>query len=869
MIKHADYVIVGAGSAGCILAARLSEDPTASVALLEAGGRDTDPLIWRSDIGAVTQLAAGSSEDWGYSTVEQGGLAGRSIPIARGKVLGGCSAINAMIYIRGNRRDFDSWQALGNRGWSYDEVLPYFKKSERFHGPDSAFHGRDGPVSVIEYRKPSAVSHAFIEASAELGYAQKYNDFNGADQAAGAGFYQSTRTPDGIRVSSASAFLKPNSARKNLQLYTDTRVTRVLWQGTRAVGVEYEQGGRRESLRAEREVILCGGAFETPKLLMLSGVGPAEALARHDIPLVQHLAGVGQNLRDHLMLGVAFACKTPVEPPELLAEAGLFCWSATASRQGSPDLQYFFGPLQFVTPDYRTTEPSFTFAPILLQPQSRGSVTLVSRDPNALARINPAYLSREADVEVLQYGIRWARDLAHARAFAGSRGREIAPGARVTTAGELRDYIQKAATTVWHPCGTCSMGSGPDAVVDDQLRVHGVDGLRIADASILPRAVAGNPNASVMMIAEKAADLLAAMRAEQALPERRQYPAEVWTQVASEGFPSPSTNGRMATTEGVTNMPSAEMSRRPPELSFVASVSLRFDTPTAVGETPDGVRFDFNVHGTVEGPRLNGKFEPCAAYLLIDPDGIGTINVRAPLFISDGAMAELEATGRYDFGKDGYRRAVAKDLPNSALGWCPRLSTGDSRYLWLNRVMCLGLGELRPREASVTYDLFIVNMPTVTTNARPATRPDWSYGDSSAASSAQQNSLYERLGSRPGIYNLMSASIDSLHNNEQLNRQNPTLGSLRGKTNAADLKEKVTDYICKLAGGPCTYKGRTLRASHAPLNITEADWRVFVDDFVRVMTDYGIRSGEQEELLALMAGTKGDILKPQASRFTM
>lgn len=306
--------------------------------------------------------------------------------------------------------------------------------------------------------------------------------------------------------------------------------------------------------------------------------------------------------------------------------------------------------------------------------------------------------------------------------------------------------------------------------------------------------------------------------------------------------------------------PSAEIPRRVPELTFLAAVALRFDTPLSVGETPDGVRFDFTVHGTVAGPRLKGKFPPCAAYLLIDTDGVGTINVRAPLLFDDGALAELEATGRYDFGEDGYRRAIAKDLPNSALGWCPRFLTGHSRYLWLNRALCLGVGQLRPREARVDYDLFMLtSSPLVAGNDRTNSSSRDSGGTSAAA--APSRALYERLGRREGIYDLMSVSIDSLHANEQLNRQNPKLAMAKSRTNPADLKKKVTDFICRLTGGSCVYTGRTMKASHGPLEITEADWRIFVDDFVRIMNEKGVPPGEQTELLALMDGTKADIVQ--------
>lgn len=504
-----DYIVVGAGTAGCILANRLSIDPHNRVSLLEMGGMDSNPAIYSKGMNPMFSLwNPGGAENWGYKTVPQPGLGGRSIDIARGKVLGGSSAVNAMLYIRGNRRDFAAWTQLGNRGWSYEEALPYFKKSESYHGPASQYHGDNGPISVIDYNNPSVVSHAFIEAAATLGATEKYNDFNGASQEAGAGFYQSTRTIDGARSSAASAFIRPILERKNFQLLPQVRVTRLLFERGRVRGVEYAGTDGVQTIRAEREVILSCGAFETPKLMMLSGLGPAKQLAAHAIPVVQDLPGVGSNLQDHLLLGVGYESMVPLDPPDLLAEAGLFTWTQPGAEQISPNLQYFFGPVQFLAPEYMTSGPGFTFAPILSQPRSRGMVTLASSDPTALARLDPQYLSREEDLAVLEYGIRYARELAHTSAFDKLRGRELAPGATVTSSSELRDYIRKVAGTVWHPVGTCRMGTDSEAVVDEQLRVHGVEGLRIVDASVMPRIVNGNPNAAIMMIAEKAADLI-------------------------------------------------------------------------------------------------------------------------------------------------------------------------------------------------------------------------------------------------------------------------------------------------------------------------------------------------------------------------
>jgi len=505
----ADYVVVGAGTAGCILAARLSVDPHVRVVLLECGGMDTNPAIYEKGLNPMFSLwNPQGAENWGYATTPQPGLGGRSIDIARGKVLGGSSAVNAMIYIRGHRRDFDGWAALGNDGWAYEDVLPYFKKSETYHGPASPYRGDNGPLSIIEYLSPSEVGHAFVAAAAELGATQKYNDLNGACQEAGAGFYNSTRTPDGVRVTAGSAFVKPNLSRANLTLISQARATRLVVENGRVTGIEYTGPDGATTIRVEREVILSGGAFESPKLMMLSGLGPADQLKAFDIPVVRDLPGVGANLQDHMLLGVGFESLVPADPPEMLAEGGLTHWTGVNPKDASPDLQYFFGPVQFLPPEYMTDSPGFTFAPILSQPRSRGSISLASSDPTALARLDPQYLTEEADLAVFEYGIKYARELAQTSAFAKLRGKELAPGADVTDSPGLREYIRKAAGTVWHPVGTCKMGSDKDAVVDAKLKVHGVEGLRIADGSVMPKLVNANPNAAIMMIAEKAADMI-------------------------------------------------------------------------------------------------------------------------------------------------------------------------------------------------------------------------------------------------------------------------------------------------------------------------------------------------------------------------
>lgn len=500
-----DYIIVGAGAAGCVVANRLSADGGRSVLVLEAGGSDDFFTATHFlDIPSLFSLW-GPDTDWGYSTAPSPAMAGRSIPITQGKVLGGGSSTNGRIYLRGNRRNYDHWATLGNKGWSYAEVLPYFKKFEDYSGGAGEYHGSGGPLPVLDLPDPTPVSRAFLQACVDHGF-EGPEDLNAARQENAVGFCQSTTTHQLTRASTAVAYLHPAMGRPNLTVKTGVVVRRVLFEGTRAVGVEYLEDGRVIQARADGEVIASAGGFNEPKLLMLSGIGPASHLESFGIPVVADLPGVGENLKDHLLVRMSWHLAQPQPAPIILSEVNLFAYSRPDLGDVAPDLQFMFAPFFF--PEYGPVDQGITLVPVVAQPRSTGTVRLRSSDPLDPPVISPNYLSAPEDVEVLLRGLELGYDLMSSPLMRPFTGEEVVPGPAVRTDEERREYIRNTAVTVWHPACTCRMGTDSMSVVDPMLRVHGVEGLRVIDCSIMPDIVNANLQATVIMIAEKGADAI-------------------------------------------------------------------------------------------------------------------------------------------------------------------------------------------------------------------------------------------------------------------------------------------------------------------------------------------------------------------------
>jgi choline dehydrogenase len=526
-----DYIIVGSGSAGSVLANRLSARPEIKVLLLEAGGSD-DSFYVRMPAGIAN--LSGPRFNWGYETAPQAAMKGRRMYWPRGRLIGGSSSVNAMVYMRGQPADYDHWRQLGNAGWSYDDVLPYFKKAERNERLHDSFHGADGPLNVAERPYTNPLSHAFVEAAQQAGL--PFNpDFNGALQL-GCGLFQVTQK-NGRRWSAASAYLHPVAARENLTIVTKAQATRVLIENGRAVGVEYARGRRRHTARAAQEVVLAAGAINSPQLLLLSGIGPAEELRARGVSEVHDLPGVGKNLQDHLNVNIVQRAKrgsaldgknrglAPIgvaleylfygtgPGTSNVAEAGAFAISALGAA--TPDIQYHFIPAQVVNHARTPMDgDGVTVHACCLRPQSRGEIRLASTDPLQPPVMDPNYLAADYDLKVLIAGLRQGRDILAAQPFRPWLGEERLPGPAVQSNAELEDFIRATAETEYHPVGTCKMGSDPMAVVDEKLRVRGIERLRVIDASIMPAIVSGNTNAPVIMIAEKAAEMMLAAAGE-------------------------------------------------------------------------------------------------------------------------------------------------------------------------------------------------------------------------------------------------------------------------------------------------------------------------------------------------------------------
>ena len=529
-VIEADYIVVGAGSAGCVMAARLSEDPTTSVVLLEAGGDDFNRWI-HIPLG-FGKTFADPSVNWCYETEPDPGAGGRKIYWPRGKVLGGSSSINGMVYIRGQHEDFDLWRQLGCTGWSADDVLPYFKRAEHQVRGEDEWHSTGGPLAVSDVQTGHPLCEAFISACNELGYPTNA-DFNGKEQD-GVGYHQTT-TRNGRRCSTAVGYLHPARSRRNLRVVTGALAERLVFQGRRATGVTYRQDGFVRTARARREVILCGGAINSPQLLLLSGVGPQQHLTDLGIPVVHNLPGVGQAMQDHYSAPIKLKCRLPITVNDIMlsplkmlqtgldyylrrrgamasisAQVALF--ARTRPELATPDIKMSISTFSADRPqDGLHKFSGFTIIVYQLRPESRGEIRLKTPNPADAPAMLPNYLATETDRRTIVEGLKLGRRLLQTQHLAQYVAEEFLPGPAVQTDAQWLEHARQRGGTVYHPTSTCKMGIDPMAVVDPELRVHGIDGLRVVDASVMPTVISGNTNAATIMIAEKAADLMRAV----------------------------------------------------------------------------------------------------------------------------------------------------------------------------------------------------------------------------------------------------------------------------------------------------------------------------------------------------------------------